>query len=492
MIKGTSNGGTITGPGGFIKSGPGTLKINNEIGNTYEGETTISEGLVQLDMQLKLFVTNALGSSGIINLAGGTLQTIGQNDIYENYDFTLNIPEGKTGGFIPHRNCSIKCKVTGLGTLKYTITWLREYITGDWSEFTGVLNAYSSYNGGQLMLYNTVGLPNTRVYLTGYTKIINWATTGTMQLGGLSGIAGTYLGGSSKNTNTAKMTWIVGGASTDETFNGIINNDCSASGYAGTTTIVKEGTGVWRLNGANIYSGTTTITGGTLIVNGIQTGTAKVTVQNEAKLAGKSKMPAPVEIQTGATIEPGDSSISTFTVGTLTLQTGSTVNMEINKTLGTNDKIASTGAVIIYGTLNLSITGTLALGDQFTLFTGTTFTGTFENIVPTSPGTGLYWSFVNGVLSVTNISGVDTKKATDAFINIAPNPVSSTCLLSFTREYKNCIVNIETISGSIAFSATFNNCNSANLDLSTLPSGIYVLRMVANGENLPVRKIMKF
>ena len=41
------------------------------------------------------------------------------------------------------------------------------------------------------------------------------------------------------------MTWIVGGANTDETFAGVIDNRCSASGYNGSTSIEKIGSGDW-------------------------------------------------------------------------------------------------------------------------------------------------------------------------------------------------------------------------------------------------------
>lgn len=63
----------------------------------------------------------------------------------------------------------------------------------------------------------------------------------------------------------------------NENFSGIIN-DCAsntADKYKGTTNIVKEGSGNWRLLGKNIYTGTTIVEGGRLIVNGTHTGIAK-------------------------------------------------------------------------------------------------------------------------------------------------------------------------------------------------------------------------
>jgi autotransporter-associated beta strand protein len=434
----------------------------------------------------------------VINLAGGTLQTTnGQTANYETYEFNIVVPEGKIGGIIPFRNCSIKSKIMGSGTLKYTIPYLREYITGDWTEFTGVLNAYgsNSTDGSQLMLYNTVGMPNTRLYLTGVTKVLNWATTGTMRLGGLSGVAGTYLSGASKNTNSSTQTWIVGGAGTDETFYGIINNDCSASGYAGTTSIVKEGNGYWRITGNNTYKGTTTINGGKLIVNGTQTGTGAVTVAQDATLAGTGKIPAATTVQSGGTLQPGDpfvttTNIGTLTLGSLNLLTGSKTNIEINRTLATTDKVSSTGAVVFGGTLNLTITGTLVEGDQFTLFTGTSYSGAFSSIVPATPGAGLIWTFANGVLKVvTDINAVG--KVEDSRVKIYPNPADDKTEITLDKSYNETIVSIVDINGRIVKTSTFANQNKCTLDLTSVSKGIYFVKVQGDLELNSVLKVVR-
>ena len=41
-------------------------------------------------------------------------------------------------------------------------------------------------------------------------------------------------------------------------------------GPGGATSLVKSGAGTWVLSGANTYTGTTTITSGTLSINTIQ------------------------------------------------------------------------------------------------------------------------------------------------------------------------------------------------------------------------------
>ena len=482
--------GTLNGVGGFKKSGAGTLKLYNEIGNAYEGTTEITGGTIDLDMLKKTDVVDVIGTSGVVKLAGGTLKTSnGQTDNYEEYYFDIIVPEGTTGGFAPYRNCYIHSKVSGSGTLLYTIPYLREYIEGDWSQFTGTLNAYGVSSGNQLMLNNSVGLPNTRVNLSGYTKIINWATTGTMRLGGLSGSSGTYLGASSKQTDGTKMTWIVGGSSTDETFSGIINNDCSANGHYGVTYIEKEGTGIWRLTGNNIYSGTTTVNDGKLIVNGVHSGTAATYVKG-GTLAGKGRLGGSVIVYDGATIEPGDNSISTFYVASLTLNNGSICNFDINNSTSTADRIYSYGSVNYNGTLNLNITGELNVNDQWTLFNGSSHSGTFDEIVPATPGDGLAWSFSNGVLSVVYPAGLNDLDKTKS-INITPNPVSDYAHLTIDGNYKNITVNVRSIGGNLIKSTEFSNNSDLSVDVSSLSQGMYLIDVVADGKSIGQSKIMK-
>lgn len=485
--------GTLNGAGGFIKSGDGILKLYNEIGNNYEGNTYIKGGIINVDLKQKTDVTAVLGATNKIYMNGGMLQlTNGQSSNYEEYNFELIIPDGTTGGFEPYRNCYIKSKVSGSGTLNYKIPYVREYIEGDWSEFTGILNAYGSNlgqsDGSQFMLNNTVGLPNTRVNLSGNAKIINWATGGTMRLGGLSGSSGTILGAASKRSDGTKMTWIVGGSSTDETFNGIINNDCSASGHYGITSIEKEGTGIWRLNNNNTYTGSTTVRDGKLIVNGTHASTAYTYVRG-GTLAGKGRLKGYVFIYDGASIEPGDNNISTLRVQKLVLNENSTSNFEINKTSNSNDKIYSYGSITYKGTLNLSIEGELVEGDEFTLFTGTSHSGSFKEIIPATPGEGLKWSFIDGVLSVEKGNGIGQISSENVYVY--PNPVDDYLYIKSDQLHKQIDVQILNISGQVVLQKHFNENQALEINLTNLKSGYYTIAIRGNNNVINQQRFIK-
>ena len=429
--------GVLSGSGGLIKSGPGKLTLRSA--NPYEGETIIKGGVLEVlpissATEQDDIIHNgvAVGSSNILRLEGGIYRTSGgSTTIYENYPMRIYVKDSTMNGFEPYRNANIMCDVFGGGTLTYAITYSRELIQGDWTGFTGQLiaNGVGTLTGGErsmLMIDNGVGMPNTRVMATGNTKIASYQNDQTLYLGGLSGIAGTTLACGSKNAG-GLLTWAVGGANTDETFAGAINNEAYGSSTAvGTTSIIKEGEGVWRLTGTNIYSGTTTITGGALVINGSNTGTGKLTVV-EGALAGTGSITAAVEVQSGA-IEPGDSSIGTLTLkGAVQLQAASHVNIDINKNNNTWDKLTVNGNLTYNGILNVNVTGTLASGDAFKVFNATSgISGDFTSIVPAVPGPGLIWLFTpaTGVLAVQEPGFVAAPTNFTALAGSTPAPAN--------------------------------------------------------------------
>ena len=346
-----------------------------------------------------------IGASNRLVFAGGTLKTKGESEGYETYSFPIEVREGTKSVFAPNRNCYMKSTVTGSGTLQLNIPYVREYIQGNWDGFTGTLIA-NALSKGNLFLLSGKNIPNAVIVLKGGAQACGWDTSGNYTLGGLSGDAGTYLCGSSKKTDGFTCSWTIGGANTDETFRGIINNwSCSGSGHVGTVNITKTGTGLWRLTGANEYSGTTTVKAGTLIVNGSHTGKGTVTVYSGATLSGTGSLAAPVTIRTGATIHSGDTLIlgrAALTLkGKLTLQSGSTISIPVSvadpAAVKTNYLVFSGGASLTKANIELDIQDAtsaldLPVGTELKIFSpGSTVTGTFATITPSTPGTDKVW-----------------------------------------------------------------------------------------------------
>ncbi len=370
----------------FIIDGNGQITVGTTGFFAYKGATVLKGGTLYLSTTE--ISKTGIGSSSKLVMAGGHLKTKGESGSSETYSFPIEVQEGTTSQFSPNRLCTLTSTVTGGGTLQWNIPYLREYIRGNWTNFTGrvIANGTNSSDGSLFVFdsgYASV-MANVPITLTGNARLCAWETNADGAIGGLSGDAGTYLTGSSKNTANFNCTWTIGGANTDETFAGIINNwSCSGKSYTGTVNINKIGTGIWRLTGKNDYKGTTNVYAGTLIVNGTNSGTGKVTVATDATLAGKGSIAGQVTISSGGILMVGDegSNDSGLKLTGLKLSSGAILRL--------NDAM-----------LNRSYCS----GDQIQAFTGSVSSGTFAEIIPATPGNGLKWDtsalYSSGLLKV--------------------------------------------------------------------------------------------
>ena len=287
------------------------------------------------------------------------------------------------------------------------------------TNFYGRLIGNGVGSSNQLVIDTKKGIPNGVVELKGTIMMIYWQTNGDLHIGGLKGTASTTLGGSSKQTAGHKMTWRIGGANTNETFQGVIN-DCAsntADKYKGTTNIVKEGSGDWRLSGTNIYTGTTIVEGGRLIVNGTHNGGGAYMVKDGATLMGRGTIGSRVTVQDGGTVFAGDTTIrSTYALklnAGLTVSRGGQVEFPIlyNGTSATNSRISITGSFVVNGgtlVLNLDKAPELPDGTELRLFSklGTVSGTGFTTIIPEQPSPTQIWDtstlLTDGYIRVLN------------------------------------------------------------------------------------------
>ncbi len=406
--------GTVEGTdaaANFIIDGAGQITVGTNKFFGYKGATVLKGSTLYLSTT---DISKAgIGSSAKLVMAGGHLKTKGESSGYETYAFPIEVQEGTTSQFSPNRNCYMNNKVTGAGTIQLNIPYLREYVQGDWSGFTGrlIANGVSSDKRGSLLLFDkSPKLEHTIIELRGNANMCYWSTNGNLTIGGLSGTSTTYLNGSSKQTDNFTCTWTVGSANSDETFAGRINNwSCSGNGHQGTVNIVKTGTGVWRLTGSNEYKGTTKVNGGTLVVNGNNSGTGTYTVSADATLAGKGSVAGAVTVN--GTIQAGDTLVNgtKFSLkSTLRVNAGGVVSIpatakKCNTLAVTGNVTLAPGAVLMIG--GGILTETPAEGMTYQLFTyGGTVSGTFAEILPETPGNGLEWDtsqlYTNGKLTV--------------------------------------------------------------------------------------------
>ena len=180
----------------------------------------------------------------------------------------------------------------------------------------------------------------------------------------------------------------------------------------GARGLTKTGDGELLLSAANTYSGSTTVSAGSLIVNGDQSGaTGVLSVLTNATLGGSGTIGGATTIS--GTLSPGNSAGDLNFNDSLLLTSTATLTIEITGINGgAFDRVVGDGdnTFTFGGTLSLNNTGyTAAFGDTITIFSNWGgFAGSFDTITGTDLGNGLSW----------NTSNLDTTGS----INVVPEP----------------------------------------------------------------------
>lgn len=413
--------GVFEGDGLLTIEGKGTLSIADQKFLGQKGATRLKGG--KLYMSDTENACKAFGESGKkVILAGGCLQFASKNEDYQNLNFPIEVEDETTSILSMPTHCYFKSPISGNGTIQFDLPYVRAYLKPNLDNFTGKIIGNGTKSGALFYNESTWNAPQVRFELKGGVTMSSWASNATNVLGGLSGDAGTYLVGTSKQNKGFTCLWEVGGANSDETFSGVINNMPAGgnSAYSGTTSIKKVGAGIWRLNGNNVYSGTTTVSDGILIVNGTNSGAGAVSVASGATLQGKGSLAGKVTVANGGTLTSGDEVVDGSALklkGGLSMQNGSVLVIPCAQ----NDKGAlvmnsvsvdgsitvTTGAVLELDMTRIS-NYTFKRGDALPVFKNsniTTGAGKF-NIFPATPGEGLEWEtstlLIDGMLRVKN------------------------------------------------------------------------------------------
>ena len=402
--------GGIAGTNQLIKTGSGTLTIINT--NFYSGGTVISNSTV---LPGNIGANSGAWGTGPIILAGGTVQFNGygtrdSGNGWGGCTNTINVPAGLTGTLLlPARfgyASPFNSPLTGGGTLNVTVEYVRGYFTGDWSAFTGRINVSAPsvssgayYTSGDFRINNSRGYANAAIFLNNAVNLYNInANNQTTDLGELGGGTTAFIGAG----GSINPTWRIGARNTTNTYLGVIAD-------AGVTSLIKTGTGLLTLAGADTYSGGTTVNGGTLVVSNIigsATGTGAVAVNMGGMLSGAGFVGGAVLINSGGGFAPGNPLGALTVSNDVTLAAGSTTFMQLRHSPLTNSAAKITGTLTEGGTLSVTNIGgvVLANGDSFRLFNAVSYSGSFAAYgLPTLPA-GLGWNTAtlktNGTISV--------------------------------------------------------------------------------------------
>jgi autotransporter-associated beta strand protein len=263
-----------------------------------------------------------------------------------NGNVTLSGSNAHSGGTSLHKNTLNINNANALGTGTFTIA------------------AGSIDNSSAADL--TLATNNVQVWNSDFTFV------GTRNLG--MGTGSISLGSSAGATRTVTVT------ANKLTIGGGIANGSHAN--LPTTGLTKAGVGILELSGSNSYTGPTTVSAGSLLVNGLLQ-TSAVTVRSGGLLGGAGTLGS-VSILSGGTFAPGNSP-GLLTAGTLSLAGTTVMEIDAAGTRGTAYDATNVTSQLTYGgALNLvfaaGISSPLPDNTTFNLFDFGSYTSTFSTI----------------------------------------------------------------------------------------------------------------
>lgn len=233
----------------------------------------------------------------------------------------------------------------------------------------------------------------------------------------------------------------------------LVTGNINVSPLGSPITVTKEGTGKLTLTGINTYGTTTVISNGLLLLTGSISHTGAVTVVG-GTLGGTGTIDAGagVSVLAGGTLAPG-ASVGTLTLNNNNLTLAGTTRVELNKTANTNDFVTGINVVSYGGTLVVTnVSGTLAIGNTFQLFSAAFTGGNFSSIVNQTGQSGIGFTFnpATGVLSV--VAGVPNTPT-----NITTSVTGNTLTLSWPANYLGVILQTQTNSLSVGVNTNWSD-----------------------------------
>lgn len=215
-----------------------------------------------------------------------------------------------------------------------------------------------------------------------------------IELGGVAGVAGSRLMAAiaADADPLADVTYRFGGASQNAAFAGTIL-DSGAANPADVVTVEKVGANTQTFSGPNTYSGTTTVNGGRLVVNGTHQPDATTllpvgdyTVNTGGTLGGNGTIGSATDLVdllvSGGTVAPGDA-VGTLTFsGNANFAAGSRLAVDVMG--ATADKLSVAGLNLSSTSdfLDVSLLAGAAPGNYVIATYSGALTGTFNNVTP--------------------------------------------------------------------------------------------------------------
>ncbi len=367
----------LAGSGSLTKSASGTLTLSGT--NTYGGNTIINAG----NLVFNSVAAIPAGTGNIILNSGGALNVAGAYNTVSLWlaSGKLNTASGgalaltaisssetiSMAGF-PSLSLGAVATTTYTGTLTPTVstyklgggggtlilpgndalTGANALVVGNAGPGTVVLAGANDYSGDTTISGGTLQLGVAGAIPSGPGKG-NVVANSLLDLAGnsttINGLSGS---GSVDNSGTCATILTVGANNASSTFAGLITNSGTAAVATATLSLVKTGTGVLTLTGTSLYTGQTTVSGGTLVVAdpGALPSESLISVgrAGQVNLCGLLSIPLP-----DTTAPASSPDVSTDYADTTALSSSPDVSADFADTAGATLDPAAPGLSVING-----------------------------------------------------------------------------------------------------------------------------------------------
>ena len=305
----------------------------------------------------------------------------------------------------------------------------------DFNAFATAGNALITTNNGGKTFFFDNATGGTAQFITTGTGFVDFSGSlgpngdGRIPVGSIAGSGIYYIG--------AGNTIVVGGNNLSTTVSGVIAdvNPCGC-GPAGSGNLEKAGSGTLILSGVNTYTGTTTVNGGLLQVDGSIASSSLTSVNAGGALTGLGTV-GNTTIASGGIFAPGNSTPGTsMTVsGNLAFQSGALYLVQLNST--TSSFVNVTGTAALNGSVGASFATGSTVMKQYSILTASGgISGTFDGVVASAPG-GLVATF--------------SYDATHAYLNFALDFGAKSNLNVNQQNVGTTLTNFFNANGGIAF-----------------------------------------
>lgn len=223
--------------------------------------------------------------------------------------------------------------------------------------------AITTLNGSETLFFVAATGGNAQ-FISNGTGVVDFS--GTTGPNGDGRVSAGSIAGSGNYAIGAGNTLVVGGNNLSTEVSGVIADSCGCGPGAGS--LEKIGSGTLTLSGTNVYTGTTTVNGGVLEVDGSIASSGLTAVNAGGALTGVGIV-GNTMIASGGIFRPGNGTPGTSisVSGNLAFQSGALYLVGINSTTSTLANV--TGTATLGGSVGVSVAPGSMVAKQYTILT---------------------------------------------------------------------------------------------------------------------------